>query len=118
MSSSNSHSAATDQSPHEMMYGIRLRNPLSLFKKALAITRRQEFECRKDAEECGKFAAMSMKQYYDKKHDPHHFNVGDKVYVKLEPGYSIPANKNLVQTRLRESFPTPWQELGIIPSRY
>jgi hypothetical protein len=38
-------------------------------------------------------AVVTAKHYYDRKHKPMFFNVGDEVYLRLYKGYSIPAEK-------------------------
>ncbi|KAJ6043163.1 uncharacterized protein N7446_001359 [Penicillium canescens] len=36
---------------------------------------------------------MQIKKYYDRKHTPKHFCVGDKVLLRLGRGYDIPVNQ-------------------------
>ena len=47
--------------------------------------------CRIDAKDAIAFAAMRMKEYYDSKHKPIFFKVGDMVNLRLHRGYSVPS---------------------------
>lgn len=35
---------------------------------------------------------MQMKDYYDRRHQPKHFEAGDKVLLRIGRGYNIPVN--------------------------
>jgi hypothetical protein len=78
--------AATEKSPHELMYGMRLNTGVIHSPEAAA----QDFSIRDDAYEAMKFASMYMKEVYDKKHKDIHFDIGDQVYLTLHKGYDIP----------------------------
>ena len=43
-----------------------------------------------DAKDAIAFAAIKMKDYYDRLHQPMFFNVGDMVKLRLHKGYSVP----------------------------
>jgi hypothetical protein len=51
---------------------------------------------RDDAYEAMKFAAMYMKDTYDRKHTELHFNVESFVYLKLHKGYNMPETELLL----------------------
>lgn len=46
--------------------------------------------CHIDAKDAIAFAAVRMKQYYDRKHKPAFFVVGDFVNLRLHRGFSVP----------------------------
>lgn len=46
-------------------------------------------------EEALEFATVRVKDTYDRHHEPIQFNVGQKVYLGLDEGYTIPMNKAL-----------------------
>lgn len=73
-------SAATQETPHKLLFGMNLRMPWNLIQTAL---RGQDMSMRQDAAECLKYAAVKMKEYYDRTHQPKHFAVGDKVLLRL-----------------------------------
>ncbi len=54
-----------------------------------------------DAKDAIAFATMRMKAYYDEKHQPQFFSVGDMVNLRLHRGYTLPSlvgqNKKLSQ---------------------
>ncbi|KAJ5943722.1 hypothetical protein N7516_003890 [Penicillium verrucosum] len=54
-----------------------------------------DFTIRLDAERSLSYAAMAMKNYYDKAHQRKWFSPGDYVYLRLGHGYDIQANQNL-----------------------
>ena len=83
--------ALTGQSPHKLLYGITLRQPWNLLCPALD----QDFAICQDAEECLRFAAITMKQHYDAKHKPLVLATGDKAYIQLHKGYSTPLSRKL-----------------------
>lgn len=74
-----------------MMFGIEFRHPWkalgSIFKQS------QSFDVCKDAEEALNFAAVAMKQQYDRRHLPLSLKPGDKAYLRLHAGYTIPSAK-------------------------
>lgn len=83
----SSQSNSTGHTPHELMYGIQLHNPLNIGFKTPEC---QDFTVREDAAEALRYASMYMKRYYDRKHQPQHYTVGDSVYIRLHKGYHIP----------------------------
>jgi Chromo (CHRromatin Organisation MOdifier) domain len=85
----SSTNTSTEKSPHELMYGIALGDLLRSLSNPEAIPM-QDFTMRDDAYEAMKFAAMYMKDMYDRKHTELHFDVGSYVYLKLHKGYNIP----------------------------
>ena len=100
----NSKSSAIGQSPNEVLYGFRLREPLDLLKhdipylddRGILASRNA---ARIDVKDAIAFAAMAMKYYYDRQHQPKSFKVRDMVNIRLHRGYTLPAvtNKKLQQ---------------------
>ncbi|KAJ5398575.1 hypothetical protein N7465_009064 [Penicillium sp. CMV-2018d] len=82
-------SAATQETPHKLLFGMNLRMPWNFIQTAL---RGQDMSMRQDAAGCLKYAAVKMKEYYDRTHQPKHFAVGDKVLLRFWKGYNIPIN--------------------------
>ncbi|KAJ5942387.1 hypothetical protein N7516_002555 [Penicillium verrucosum] len=60
----SSTNASTGYSPHKLMYGVELRQPSQMLRQAFATE--QDFTIRLDAERSLSYAAMAMKNYYDK----------------------------------------------------
>ncbi|KAL7621436.1 hypothetical protein AAE478_008758 [Parahypoxylon ruwenzoriense] len=56
-----------------------------------------------DAADAVAIASMSMKKYYDARHTPKFFRVGDRVYLRLHKGYTLPAI-SLLTTSQRENY--------------
>jgi hypothetical protein len=46
---------------------------------------------------------MRMKEYYDRRHQPKHFAVGDKVLLRIGRGYNIPVN-DAVSRKLGQQY--------------
>jgi hypothetical protein len=44
-----------------------------------------------------KYAAIRIKEYYDRRHTPKHFVVGDRVLLRLGRGYNMPTNALLTR---------------------
>jgi hypothetical protein len=101
---------STGYTPHQLLYGIELRCPWDLFYQA-PLSRDADFTARADAETSLAFAAVSMKKYYDDKHLPKHFDVGDHVYIKLGHGFNIPTNDPL-PSKLQQRFAGPYKVLA------
>ncbi|KAI3147331.1 hypothetical protein DTO046C5_10072 [Penicillium roqueforti] len=55
----------------------------------------QDFTARLDAEYSLAYAAMAMKNYYDKSYIRKWYSPGDFVYLRLGHGYDIKANQGL-----------------------
>jgi chromodomain-containing protein len=91
----SSPSATTGRSPHEVMYGMTLGDPLRQLSSVPEGVMIQDFTLGDDAYEALKLAAVYMKERYDRTHTHKHFNVGDRVYVTLHKGYDIPDTKTL-----------------------
>ncbi|KAJ5507375.1 hypothetical protein N7527_009518 [Penicillium freii] len=49
---------------------------------------------------------MQMKDYYDRRHQPKHFEVGDKVLLRIGRGYSIPVN-DAISRKLGQQYIHP-----------
>lgn len=91
--------ASTGFSAQELMYGCKLRTPLNIGFNAPEFP---NFKIRDDAAEALKFAAIYMKYYYDRRHEERHYTPGDRVYLRLHKGYSIP-NTNLSKKLLAQA---------------
>ncbi|KAJ5752832.1 hypothetical protein N7520_008426 [Penicillium odoratum] len=101
MAMNSSIKASTGYSPHQLLYGIKLRQPWNLLAKASEKDATQA--ARLDAEHSIAFASMEMKRRFDSAHRPIHFKVGDYVLLKLGDGYNIPANHRL-PTKLGQRY--------------
>lgn len=106
----NSTSATTGKSLNEVIYGLRLREPVDLAAtnnqtpitdEALTTTRNA---ARADVKDAIAFAAMAMKQQYALQHQQRSFKVGNKVNLRLHRGYTLPAVKN---KKLQQQFVGP-----------
>ena len=79
----SSPSATTGRSPHEIMYGMTLGDPLRHLSSVPETPALQDFTLRDDAYEALKLVAVYMKERYDRVHirfdDRVHFRVGDHV---------------------------------------
>ncbi|KAK4865001.1 hypothetical protein LT330_001624 [Penicillium expansum] len=93
-------SASTSETPHKLMFGFDVRMPWNLLYNAFAT---QDLSPRQDAAECLKYAAMQMKDYYDRRHQPKHFAVGEKVLLRIGRGYNIPVN-DAVSRKLGQQY--------------
>ena len=102
----SSKKTSTGLSPHELMYGQPLRQPWNLLRRISDRT----FALRQDAQEALAYAAIRMKEQYDKRHQPMHFEKGDKVLLRLHKGYNVPANKRLSR-KLGQQFAGPFEVL-------
>jgi chromodomain-containing protein len=88
------------------MYGCVLHSPLNIGFSSGGF---QEFKLRDDAAEALNFAAMYAKAYYDNKHENRYYAVGDKVYLRLHNGYSIPDSD--ISKKLRQQAVGPLKVL-------
>lgn len=85
-------SAATQKSPNEVVTGFTPNNATTLLVPRLdALETTAVPAARIEIANAIALAAMDTKLYYDKKHTPQFFEVGDKVLLKLHKGYSIPS---------------------------
>jgi hypothetical protein len=84
--------ASTGGTPHKLMFGVDLRMPWNLLRQAFVGSPQA---ARQNAEECAKYAAMVMKQQYDRRHTPVcFFSRGDYVYLRLAQGESLTTNSH------------------------
>jgi len=63
-----------------------------------------------DAKDAIAYAAMAMKYYYDRKHKPLYFKVGDLVNLRLHKGYTLPSLKEK-NKKLGQQFAGPLKVL-------
>jgi hypothetical protein len=93
---------------------MKLNTPVDLISQTLhEVSKRQDFTLRVEASEAIKLAQAAMKRYYDKKHLPKSFNVGDEVMLRLHRGYCIPEAQIL---QLGLQFAGPFKVLKRIGS--
>ncbi|KAI0997351.1 hypothetical protein K3495_g10832 [Podosphaera aphanis] len=119
--------SSTQLCPTQVMHGFRAREALDLMtdehgipvqlpaakSKAIAFpvepTLMTEYRpSHIDAKDAIEFAAMRMKEYYDRKHQPRFFDVGDWVMIRLHHGYTLPALKGL-SPKIQRQFVGPFQ---------
>ena len=62
--------------------------------------------CQIDAKDAIAFAAMKMKEYYDIRHKPKFFKVGDMVNLRLHRGYSVPS---ITKRKIDQQFVGPFR---------
>jgi hypothetical protein len=86
----SSPSATTGRSPHEVMYGMTLGDPLRQLSSVPEKPALQDLTLRDDAYKSLKLAVIYMKECYDRTHIEQHFRDGDRVYLTLHKGYDIP----------------------------
>ena len=61
-----------------------------------------------DAKDAIAFAAMKMKEYYDSKHTPIFFKVGDLVNLRLHRGFTVPS---IQHKKIQQQFVGPFRIL-------
>ena len=102
----NSPSSVTGLAPNELCYGFRVNDTTNMLLAAPTIPAEAYHELRlakrEEAEDAMAFASISMKARYDAKHLAFNVGKGDRVFLKLHSGYSIPgvSNKKLSQQRV------------------
>ncbi|KZZ93079.1 Ribonuclease H-like protein [Ascosphaera apis ARSEF 7405] len=89
-------SSTTGTSPHELMYGVQVANPLLRLQRRLL--RQPDLAARLESLDLAHYAMMKMKQYYDNRHEDVNLSVGSKVYIRLHKGYKI---KSPLPTKLQ-----------------
>jgi Chromo (CHRromatin Organisation MOdifier) domain len=91
----NSNSSSTGKSPNEILYGFRLRSPISRVgehlteetsKESIAFKRQTACD---EAQDAMKYAAYHMARYYNDKHEHKEFKEGECVYLRLGHGYNL-----------------------------
>ncbi|KHE80801.1 hypothetical protein GE21DRAFT_1185086, partial [Neurospora crassa] len=86
----NSYSDPIKSSPHELLFGFKLSNPVDLLvgqPNDLRELRPLQDFLRQDAQLAIDFAATTVKRRYDARHQMQEFQKGDKVYLRLHHGY-------------------------------
>jgi chromodomain-containing protein len=61
-----------------------------------------------DAKDAIALAALAMKEYYDQRHQPKYFKVGDYVNLRLHKGYTVPSAA-LMKTKIQPQFVGPFE---------
>jgi len=135
---SNSTSRGTGLPATEVMFGTRIKEPLDLAADALIDLGEEDQEPQNlsaeeaagemnaypvvphgeqkyrpaliEASDAVKMAAMFMKQYYDRKHKPLYFKVGDWAALRLHRGYHVPGLKNR-NVKIEQQFAGPFKIL-------
>lgn len=96
--------ATTGFAPNELAYGFKVNDTLGVLTADLPPEDYQELRQMKrdNAEAAMAFAGALSKARYDAKHQALQINVGDKVYLRLHQGYTIPglANPKLSEQRV------------------
>src|SRR2546429_9784327 len=72
---------------NKLMFSIKLNMSIDLLNQEL--DKIQNFITHIDAEKAIKLSQMTMKYYYDNKHQSKFFNVDDDVMLQLHKNYSI-----------------------------
>jgi hypothetical protein len=86
-------SPTTGSSAHELMYGMELENPIMLLDpQQRGIW--QNFQCRKEARELIKPAAMDGKKTYVKSHKWICFAPAGEVLLRLNRRYILPLDRS------------------------
>ena len=92
----NAPNAATGLSPNEVVYGFKTREIVSSLAEDAPVSdfadRRDEY--RREAADAGDFANAKAKVYHDARHQPLMFKPGDRAYLRLHQGYSLPGHPN------------------------
>ncbi len=106
--------SSTRLSPNQVIFGMRTREAMDLLRveepdteridsnhngeqvkrKPVTLTTMDQYRpAHIDAKDAIAYAAMAMKYYYDRKHKPLYFKVGDLVNLRLHKGYTLPSLK-------------------------
>ena len=90
-------SSMTDYLPNKLVFSINLNMSIDLLNQEL--DKIQNFTVCINVEKAIKLSQMTMKYYYDNKHQSKFFNVNDNVMLRLHKDYSIliVTNKKLAQ---------------------
>lgn len=99
----NNSTTITGRSPNKILHGFKIREPLDLILPRDSdrndldqpddeqLRRQPPYShVRIDAADVIVLAAIEAKRYYDGKHTTAFLNVGDKAYLRLHRGYSVP----------------------------
>ncbi|TAQ84474.1 hypothetical protein B7494_g7190 [Chlorociboria aeruginascens] len=101
----NSPSASTGRTPNEVVMGFTPNDVIHLLSpdtNSILTRTLHTPHARVDVSDSIADAAVMMKFYYDKKHKSISMKVGDKAFIKLHKGYTIPSatSKKLHQQRV------------------
>ncbi|KAJ5506378.1 hypothetical protein N7453_005335 [Penicillium expansum] len=108
--------ASASETLPKLMFGFDLRMPWDLFHNSFAT---QDLSSCQDAIEYLKYAAMQMKGYYDRRHQPKYFAVGDKFLLRIGRDYNISIN-DTVSHKLCQQYVGPFaviERVGHLPYR-
>ena len=98
-----SKSTATTQSAIKTMYQTDIHHKINLVGPL-----RSDIAPRVEIADAIDFAVLAQKRYYDHRHTPLFFNVGDKALIRLHRGYNIPATKTH-GPKLSQQFAGPFK---------
>ena len=100
----NSRTMTTGMTPNEILYGYSTRDGLGLLDPHNSRIAREDQRTlfRAEASDAIDFANARAKIRYDKTHSNLNFEVGDRVYLRLHHGYTLPEmpNKKLSNQRV------------------
>lgn len=105
----NSTNQSTGLAPNEIAYGFKVRDTFSMLSDLSAedFSRLRQLN-RNQAEEAIAFANAFAKLRYNSRHKPVDIAVGDKVYLNLGDGYSIPG---ITESKLHQQRVGPFRLL-------
>ena len=95
----NSRNASTGKTPTELMYGMKVNEPLlligatGLYPQVSDLAQSRDLHQRK-AQDTQMFAVIWVKRQFDSKHKKINLKGGDLVYLRLHWGYNLPGLKN------------------------
>ena len=102
----NSPSSVTGIAPNELCYGFRINDTTNMLLTDPGLPaegfHQLRLAKREEAEDAMAFASISTKHRYDEKHLELKVRKGDRVFLRLHDGYSIPgvSNRKLSQQRV------------------
>jgi hypothetical protein len=106
-------SATTKKSPFQLLYGFNPRHLLEAVAGSRTqndwVTMREIY--RKEATTAIKIAQSAMAAQMDKKHTPLVLAVGDKAYLRLHHGYSLPST---VKAKISQQRVGPFEVIHVV----
>ena len=103
----NSQSASTKLSPHEVLYGMRTKEPIDAaleFEGIKGELSGERILMRVEAVQAIAEANTKAKYYFNRRYRPLLLSPGDRVYIKLYHGYSNPDQKGKLSKRYEGPF--------------
>ena len=89
----NASNSTIGRSPNEVVYGFKVRDVLTALTQKAAITDLdfERYRHQKEASDATSFAMAKAKILYDSRHTPLLLKPGDKAFLRLHHGYTIPS---------------------------